>query len=265
MRRIIFVICNLLVLAASIVFIFYAYAAAGRYFARGVIYVAPLSNAQFFSPANVELLQISFPNYTISAASHTTGHIASSSQEVSATVFYVNASYFQKHSMDFAEGNHTGIILNEALAWRLFGATENIPGLAVRLGENEYIVSGVVRQNAGGYTAWVSHNPTASNMPVSSLYIHTPNHPLAKYSARHMLLYYLHRNPAEYVIIEINRFVGRIWLPSANVFPPSVYLSSGILRLAELNRLANFAFFAAIVAVANLLFSLRFKKKEGLS
>jgi hypothetical protein len=204
----------MLLLAGSLIAGFYAYAAAGRYFARDVIYIAPKRNEErmFFTPTDVELLQVSFPAYTITPVSRGGAWLASSSREASATVIYTTASYFQKHAMDFIEGKHgaeNSMVINEALAWRLFGAAENITGLTVRFSDETYQITGVVRQGSE-YTAWLPLAGGAS-FPVSSLYI-LPNYPdpLAETQARAMLSSHLHVNPEEYIVADINRFVESI-------------------------------------------------------
>jgi len=215
MKKIIFAAVSMLILAGSIGFGFYANAAAERYFARDVVYIAPRINESrlHFNISDVELLEISFPDYAIAATARSGARIVSSLQETSATVIYTNAAYFNMHSINFIEGNHAGensIIINEALAWRLFGATENITELTVWIDDVQFIIAGIVRQGES-HTSWIPREAGSQNMLVTALYIkpNSPN-PLAEYQARTILSDHLHKNPVEYSIIEINRFVESI-------------------------------------------------------
>ncbi|MCL2577243.1 MAG: hypothetical protein FWE27_04235 [Defluviitaleaceae bacterium] len=88
--------------------------------------------------------------------------------------------------MDFIEGSHTqaainSMIINETLAWRLFGTTENITGLTVWIGGTQYIISGVVRLGENN-TAWVPRDEM--NTLVSSLYIRPIYSKIIFYSCR---------------------------------------------------------------------------------
>ena len=208
MKKNLFIAFNFFILSGSLIFILYAYSVAGKYFARDVIYIAPRINESrlFFNIEDVELLEISFPDYTFAAVSRNGARIASSTHEVSATVFHTNSAYFNMHAMDFIEGSNAGLIVNEALAWCLFGAAENISGLAVWINDTQHIISGVVRQSENNI-AWIPHDET--DTLVSSLYIHSPD-ALAEHTAKRMLSINLRSNTEEYAIIDINRFVESI-------------------------------------------------------
>ncbi|MCL2386640.1 MAG: ABC transporter permease [Defluviitaleaceae bacterium] len=220
MRRLIFVTLNMFLLVGSLGLILYAYAVSGRYFVHDVLYIAPRVNEArlHFAPSDVELLEISFPNYTFATVSRIGVQIASSTQEVRAIAIYTNAAYFEMHAIGFIEGSFVQafmvggnfIVVNEALAWRLFGATENITGLTVLVNEEQYVISGVVRQSTD-YTIWLPRNVDMQNIPISSIYLR-PNEysPLSEHQARTMLSLYLHGHPADFAIVDINRFVESI-------------------------------------------------------
>ncbi|MCL1878981.1 MAG: ABC transporter permease [Defluviitaleaceae bacterium] len=199
------ILVNFFILAGCLGFLFYSYVVAGRYFAHDVIYIAPRTNESrlFFDVADVEILAISYPEYSFAPVSRSSARVASSTHEASATVINTNAAYFDMHAMDFIEG-HRGTVINKALAWRLFGACEGITGLAITVNDVQHTVTGIVRQCAD-YTVWFSGEISA---PVSSLYILAPD-PLAESQARTMLETYLRGN-SEYAVVDINRFVQSI-------------------------------------------------------
>lgn len=229
MKKLIF--ASVLLFLTSLGVGLYAQMAARRDFAQDVIYVTPLvTDSRFFFDASaVRLLEIYFPHYEIATSGRGIAVIASSAQEVSATIIYTNA--FNMRAVDFTEGGYARAentaALSKELAWRLFGTTQNITGLSVQIGDEEFMISGVVCQAGAGYTAWL---PINASTPISSLYLRptTPD-PLAVYQTREMLNI-LHRNPDDYVIKNTG------------------------LRLAQLNRLRNIALITGIISYAGILF-----------
>jgi hypothetical protein len=232
MGKIIFTILNAVIFAASLGVVFHLQT--DREFARDVIKIAPLVNESrfFFDAASVEVLEISFPDFTIATSGQSNAHISSTTREMSATVFHTNAVYFQLRTMNFTEGRRTGnaAIINETLAWGLFGTTENVTGLPVNINGEMYIVSGVVRQNSPNHTVWLPH----CNTPISSLYLRPNTHnPLAEYQAQVMLTNFLNRNPEDFTIIPAEQ--------------------------SAQNRVEIYALIAGLVSYVNLLFFLRYE------
>ena len=212
-RLILFIGFSMLIIVGSLVLGFYSYGRARRYFVRDVVYIAPWLNEGHlhFSMTDIDLLNRSLRDTTIAAESRGSAHVEASMQEAITSVIYTEASYFTIHSLEFIEGGPwygeggSSIVLNQALAWRLFGATEGVVGIPVWIGESVYNITGVVRQNnESRYMAWM---PMVAGQPVTALYIHSrvPN-PLAVYLARDAMLQ-LHRRPADYAIVDINRFI----------------------------------------------------------
>jgi len=208
----------MLVVLGSLTVGFYAYVRGGRYFARDVVYIAPMLNESHlhFSMTNIELLRRAFPGHAFATESRGSGRLSSSMQEAITTIIYTDMAYFTMHSMDFIEGTHWRgsdeniIVLNEALAWQLFGATTNLSGMTVLLNNYPITVFGVVRQNGtDGFTAWMPHEE--SNMPITALYMRPPiSDSLVGYQARHMLTNYLFSRTVDYAIVDVNRFVESI-------------------------------------------------------
>jgi hypothetical protein len=236
-----------------------------RYFARDVLFVAPLLNESrlHFSADDLELLRFAFPDYAIVPESRGDIVITASVLQETATVIYTEGFYFGMHFMDFLEGGHwhslensNNVILNEILAWRLFGGND-VVGLPVGINGQPYIVAGVVRQGrARGDSesvAWMPRSAAPGMMPITALYIQAKHYnPLnAVMDAQAMIGSHMRRNPDEYAIVDINRFHALSWRNAA--LPPEGYLSFGMRRLSQLNRYGNYVWIAGAVALFNLM------------
>jgi len=211
-RLILFVVLNMLVIIGSLVVGFYSHNRARRYIAPDVIYIAPRLNENHlhFSTADVDIFDRSLPNMTVVAESRGSALVTVSFQSVVTSVIYTDPSYFAVHSLDFIEGGHwhgtggSGIVLNQALAWRLFGSIENITGVPIWIGERVYVVTGVVWQSSESrYMAWMSRG--ARDLPVTALYIQpAASYPLAIYLVRGVMS---NQRLSDYSIVDINRFI----------------------------------------------------------
>ena len=203
----------------------YATVMAGRFFARDVIFIAPFLNESHlhWNMDDVRRLQYQFWEYSISAESRGNALLHTSTHRVFTTIVYTDAAYFQIHSMEFLEGNRwledaNAIVLNEALAWRLFGGG-NIVGLAVEINQRPYIVAGVVRQGQsrqGEYLAWMPRDTSPGPLPVTALYVRAHNYNMVDAIAHTRgsggMLVSQYRNPNNYAIVDINRYVEAIGL-----------------------------------------------------
>lgn len=215
-RLILFIVLNMLVVIGCIVAGFYFYGQANKYFARNVTYVAPHLNENHlhFNLAQVRVLERVLPDSSVVAISRGSITLSASTQRVTTRVVYSNTAYFSVHSTEFVEGGHWhglessfSIVLNQALAWRLFGATEGIVGLPVWVEAQVYTVTGIVHQaEAGGYLAWMPAE--SGDMPVTSLYIRSHvYYPLMAYVVQDTIRQVLNRPPNDYAVVDINRFV----------------------------------------------------------
>ena len=218
-----FVIINMAVVIVGLSIAFYSYWSAGRYFARDVLYIAPFLNETglHFHPEDVDILSRVFPGYTFSPQKRGNIRIATSFQEASSVIFYVNTSYFQMNNMNFIEGSvwrsnsaENVMVINEALAWRLFGTVRDITGMTAWVGDTPHTIGGVVRQphNTNNlYTVWMSYTQSSPQMLVTTLFVRPASpDPLAIVSIREMVLTYLNQNPDYYSIVDINRFIESI-------------------------------------------------------
>jgi len=193
----VFVAVNMLVVVAAIAAGIYVQQLAGGYFSQNVLFIAPFTDIADSVTESVDTVVLSAG-----------GRMAVS------TAIFTEPSYFSLHFMQFIAGApwhaddvHT-VILNERLAWYLFGA-QNVAGLTLQIGGNFYRISGVIRQNATEYMAWLPLAAAANrNLPVNAVYLQMPpnstvlalNLPLAFFSivdttryiesmgVRHMLL-----------------------------------------------------------------------------
>jgi len=207
---------NLLLLIGAVGVGLVAYHRAGGYFSRDVVYVAPRLNESrlFFSAENITGLHEAFPGYLIVPSGRGRAEINHPGRQVSADVVFTDSRYFMLHHMDFITGsawtgciNDHVIVLNEALAWRLFGGVD-VVGLTVFVQERPYVVIGVVRQEPradGGERALIQ----LVTETVTALYIlpHEHNEVNTPIHVRQMLQWFLFVNPGEYVMVDLNRYV----------------------------------------------------------
>ena len=215
--RFIFAILSMLLITLVLIAGLYFYRAANRYFADGTL----LIYGRFYA-ADVEDIKIIFPNAAISRRSQSL--ITRGDNQILSPVIFCDAEYFTIHFMEFIEGGpwHENentfplIILNEALAWYLFGGFD-VTGLTVRIDEKFYQIVGIVRQGdrpmAWLSTAWlpllIYQNP---NISITSLYVRqSPYNPVdGPANARYLLERRLFRSAIDYTIIDINRYVESI-------------------------------------------------------
>ena len=204
-----------------------AYMAAGRYFSRDVIFIAPRLNESHlqWSMNEVEFLQRFFWNYSFSAESRGNVLIETPTHQATTTVIYTDPAYFRIHFMEFIEGNRWAedthaIVINEALAWQLFGGGD-VAGLTVTINHRPHIVAGVVRQDArgqGDFLAWMPRGTAPAPLPVTALYLHAHNYNIVDTAADTQgvggMLAIWQRNPKDYAIVDVNRYVEAMGIRS---------------------------------------------------
>ncbi|MCL2499633.1 MAG: ABC transporter permease [Defluviitaleaceae bacterium] len=265
----VFALFNFLVFIAALVATAGCYSLAKRYFVNDIYFIAPLLNESrlHFSQSDIEPLRFSFPDYTIVPASRGNILVSTPVQQEPATVIYTEGYYFEMYFMNFLEGSHwhshgdlNNIVINEALAWRLFGGVDVI-GLEVGINGISHVIIGVVRQGKARAdslnTAWMPLRTATEGLPVTTLYIqaHEYNSLNAELDTQKMLRDHIRKNPGEYAIVDINRYVKNIGIPGQNTpLPPEGYLSYGMRRLSQLNRYGNYALITGAVGLFNLLF-----------
>ena len=208
-----FIIINFLIIISGLIIIFISYTNANRYFSPNTIYIAPNSTESrlYFSNSDIDILEIHFPFYNITPVSHGYARLSSAFADINTPVVYTKGSYFDINSFLFIEGgvdqvNEYVIVINDILAWRLFGTTTNLTGMAVIIDDIPYIITGVISQGNDNF-AWL---PFKDDMTISSMYIQPfEQDTLALYTARNMLGR-LNKQVKEYSIVDIDRFTESI-------------------------------------------------------
>lgn len=181
----IFIILNGLLLTASLAVAFYTHRAAGRYLVSNTLAIIPYNHFDAADAATAEQNNIT---------------ITKGDRQVSSIAIFCNPAYFDIHFMHFIEGGPWHIvenqsqlvILNEALAWYLFGGAD-ITGLTVEIDSTFFQIIGVVRQSAE-YMAWLPNG--SRNQPPTSLYLHRD--------------YYAPIPEQIYTSIDVNRYIESI-------------------------------------------------------
>ena len=329
----IFVVINMLLVVGSLTLGFYAYQAAGRYFAPDVVFVAPFRGDSYFAIDNTRII----PNASLESRGRVT--ISRNDRQVITPVVFCESDYFSLHFKIFIEGapwpesenDVPNIVLNEVLTWYLFGGND-IVGLTVRVGDEFHRVTGVVRQSENNrtYMAWLPIG-TIRTRPIRVTAMYLTPYPYSPINARADAISLLgNRNLTEYAIVDINQYIENmhirhrvllyavwlyvavllfgalkrcsirnfgevkrlvlilvgvgvclyvlmgvndiiLWLPNladpnvsvfssisnAGALPPDIYLSYGLSRISQLNRLGNFVWGAGAVGLINLTFIIK--------
>jgi len=270
----------------------YAYRTAHRYVPEDIFLIAPLSDMYILnanstaSPINTDVIRIS----------RGTAIVTAGDRQAQITTFFSDAEYFEINFMNFIEGGAWSeseediplIILNEALAWYLFGGMD-ITGLIIRVEgdsfpyEKFYRIIGIVRTD-DTFTAWLPK--AAHSVNISALYLREYQYgavDISRYiegiGMRHRILLY-----AVWLYIIILLFMTKsfslriaslvcavlllagindilLWLPNlanpnASIFinlPPEEYLSYGLRRVSRLNGYANNGWIVGGVGFINLM------------
>ena len=271
-RMFFFTIFNLMVISGSLAAGVYAYVAANRYFSQNVIFIAPQRNESHlhWSSDSIDLLERQFTDYTFSVESRGNVVMSSSTHQVSTTVIFTDASYFNIHFMEFAEGNRwredaNAVVINEALAWRLFGG-ENIVGLYVEINNRPYAVTGVVRQerNAqGDYIAWMPYSTLTAQLPITAIFLQAYRYNIVDAAVVPIqMLQSQFRNPRDYTIVDINRYIEAmgiryrilvyILLAFAAILFTAIaagYVKAAIEEKTNFRKVSLYAGFYAVIAV----------------
>jgi len=220
MRAVVFIVLSIMLVLASLGFGIYAYISARQYFARDVVYVAPMLGQEHlhFSNADIETFSHDNPNFTFSAESRGNVYISTHLQSVTTPVIFTDTMYFEMHRLEFIQGSHwqdrllvNSIIVNSALAWRLFGTSYDVVGKAVWVNEVPHFVVGVVCQAHGNvYQAWMP--ATDTRLSISALYARPYRYsPLAVSSVRGIISASgLAQSVEEYAIVRIDRYIESI-------------------------------------------------------
>jgi len=192
---------------------FYAYQAAQRYVAGGILFVAPFRGDHFFAEGGaVDDIRAVFPGAALAGRGRAV--ITRGDRQVLSPVTFCDAAYFNMHFMNFTEGGpwHADeedaslIILNEALAWYLFGGG-NIVGMTVNVGAEFYRIAGVVRQG-GDYMAWLPGS--GPGLPVNMMYVRQDNAIDAMADARYLIEGRLFHRLSDYAVVDMDRYIGSI-------------------------------------------------------
>jgi len=217
--RVIITLACLAVLLVSIIYGFWASAAAGRYVRPGVIVVMPVINEprHMFTPTDIENAAIDFEGFI--ALGNVSSMPVVGNETASAHVNRAGRDYFNMVFMHFTNGGpwhndnaHTAVIC-ESLAWALFGSID-VLGLTVRIGGELYVVSGIVQSSDAGVAdgfAWVPRGSAACGG--NALYLRPDVYnPITAYLSAADMLTNMNRRAQDFTITDVNAFVDSIAL-----------------------------------------------------
>jgi len=206
-----FVIINILLVSGGLVVGFYVYRAAGRYLAQDMMFIAPFGfDGHVLYTDDIR----DVPGMGLILENRSNMLISRGDRYAAAQVIFCDAGYFLLHFFNFIEGGpwHTAeedshvIILNESLAWYLFGGRD-VTGLTVDISNISYSIIGVVQQGGAIHMAWLPLG--TMSLPVTSIYFRP--YPYNPIDARAQVNRLFENLPfSGYVIVDINRYVESI-------------------------------------------------------
>ncbi|MDR1664435.1 MAG: ABC transporter permease [Clostridiales bacterium] len=257
-----FVAFNMLLILGGLCAGLYVSRAAGQYFAKGVLFAAPNDNGEQsrFVLADIRAARENFP--VLSPEGRGALTIKANQRELNTPVTYCDADYFSIHFMDFIEGapwfaedqEAPLVILNESLAWYLFGGGF-VTGMTVEMEGALYRITGVVRQDGApqdSYRAWLPFNAARRNVLTGLYYKPDAYNPVDAYADVRRMLSHLNRE--DYTVTDINRYVGNMDIRLKVLLTMTwAYVLFFLLRGRVKRKKTKWLYPAAVAAVALLM------------
>jgi hypothetical protein len=221
----IFKLVNVAIVIAAVIAGVAVSSEAEKYIGKDVFYIAPAINdsKHYFSGGEVEELQSVCPPQRLAVISLDSAMISYGDFSVNAKTIFTSSDCFALNNIQFSDGGAWGvggekensIIINESLAWQLFGSL-NAADQAVTAGNELYTVAGVARQGRIARDNCFAYLPAASQpggQGIGSVFLQVSVYdklsPQLQISA---WLEAIFKNPGDYYITDLNRYLENIAL-----------------------------------------------------
>ena len=272
-----FLLLNIALVVAALVSIVFISSLAEKYIDKDVFYITPVLNDNrfYFSDEDIELLKSACQPLKLAAISTDSAMISYRNFSAYTKIIHTTSDCFYLNNIKFSSGGpwsaarerENNIVINEALAWQLFGSL-NVVDKAVVVGEEIYTVCGIACQNRvakGDYTAYLPVAVQQKEQAVSGILIKVAGYnKLGPYLQINAWLEDIFKNHGEYYIADLNRYVENIALKyRLLLFLIGLYIIAVILlnsyRLIKLQRTRNknsarFSIMLVIIAVLDAAF-----------
>jgi len=268
---------NIAVLLTALLSGFIISSAAEKYIAKEVFYIAPMLHGQkyFFSPDDLEELKEAYKPAKLSYLDIGSGYISYENWEIHCKIvyaggpsFYLNNTHFiVGNAIDDAEENEHDIVINESLAWQLFGSLAALDK-NVDIDGSTYTIVGVAAQKKvekADCLAYLPFAPAYNEKVISSVLLQPQNYNKLGYYNINNWLYTIGKDERDYYIVDLDSYVESITLKNKILLLLiSIYIlailfinSYQLLKLKYKRRVKRkFFTIAGVILLADLLLSI---------
>jgi hypothetical protein len=221
----VFKLLNIAVLIAALIFAVIAANRADSFFDRNIVYMTPIINDNrfYFSVEDISQLDELTNAERLAVKTIGSGFLRAGYSTAFSRIIYTNSDYFSLRNFSFLSGggwileqeNANVILLNEILAWRLFGSND-VVGEEIYLFGEFYTIIGVVEQEsaeANENVAYIPLNPAIGARSISSILLQPSNYDrLGTHDIIREFLFESGRNERDYYITDLSGYIGNIVL-----------------------------------------------------
>jgi len=256
-RLFVFKALNIAVLLASVIACIFVSSEAGKHADKNIFFIAPKINdsAFYFDIDETEKLQAASNAGNYSYLSLGKGNVSASVMNSHSRIIRTNSDYIQLNNIRFAHGGawsgagekENVAIVNEPLAWNLYGGV-GIVDMQVNIYNETYTIVGVIAQESispEDGAIYVPMNPAPGERRISGVYLKiTDYNRLGTPNDIGEAFRDIKKNPGDYYITDINRFVENIGLNHkllivfAGIYAAAIIVinSYKLLRRSKINR-----------------------------
>jgi hypothetical protein len=224
-RLFVFKLLNIAVLVAALIFAMIAANRADSFFDRNIVYMTPIINDNrfHFSVEDISQLKERTNAERLAVKTISSGFLRAGYSTALSRIIYTNSDYFSLRNFSFLSGggwtleqeNANVIVLNDIMAWRLFGSND-VVGKEIFLFGEFYTIIGVVEQEnarANESVAYIPLNPAIGARSISSVLLQPSNY--ERLGANNNVRGFLResgRNERDYYITDLSGYISNIVL-----------------------------------------------------
>ena len=264
-RLFLFVALNAAIIGISILMGIIISSEAEKYIDKDVYYIAPVINDEkyFFNTEDIDEFKEVYSPAKIALERVSREIISYGNYNVYSQVAYTSSDYFSLNNIMFTGGGawlngseNRSIVINESLAWQLFGSLDAVGKNVFVSGENR-TVTGITAQKKVSKDNAAAFLPALYEQRASAVFIKVSDYnKLAPYNNISSWMKKSGLNQQDYYVTDMNRYLDGITIKyKLIVFGVGIYMAAILIinswKLLRNNRLnfRNIAGFAALFAV----------------
>ena len=223
-RLFVFKAINIAVVLACVIICVAASSEAGKHFDGDVFYIAPVINDNrfYFSIDELEAMASEVEADKFAFMSVDSSIVSVGDYQVFSRVVHTNSEYFQLNHMQFAQGGgwqaqgegENVAVVNESLAWQLFGSV-SVVGNKLSFHGEDFVIVGVIRQESVSRddgSVYMPMNPEPGGRIISSAFLKLSGSRLSAYSALGEAFWVIGKAIRAYHVTDVDSFVDNIGL-----------------------------------------------------